>query len=351
MKATFIPFHRDNPYQALLSQSLKDLGVKVESMNCNIVRLPVVLKKRNIKILHLHWLHPFFVSKTNLRAFMRLVKFLFVLSVVRLAGVRIVWTVHNLQNHEQRNVPVDRLCTYITPRLANDIIAHCKKAKEEIITACRLRGGKTITVIPHGHYIDAYKNNVSKTDARQRLNLSLENTLFMFFGSIRPYKGVLHLIEAFSRLSETNAQLIIVGRSNHKRLNESIENRVAESRNIVFFKGFVDDDEIQVYMNAADAVVFPYKDILTSGAVMLAMSFGKACIAPRLGCIGEVLDDQGAFLYEGEDKSMLSRALLAAIEKRAELNAMGLYNKERARRFNWQHIAQDTLKVYQGAKH
>jgi len=58
-------------------------------------------------------------------------------------------------------------------------------------------------------------------------------------------------------------------------------------------------------MNACDVVVFPYQEILTSGAVILAMSFGRACVAPRLGCIQDVLDDKGAFIYEPSNKAGL----------------------------------------------
>ncbi|WP_242482112.1 glycosyltransferase, partial [Trichormus variabilis] len=73
-------------------------------------------------------------------------------------------------------------------------------------------------------------------------------------------------------------------------MTDMLLQKIDNEPNIKFIPGFVPSEKLQIYLNACDVVVFPYRDILTSGAVMLAMSFGRACIAPRKGCIAEVLD-------------------------------------------------------------
>ena len=93
-------------------------------------------------------------------------------------------------------------------------------------------------------------------------------------------------------------------------------------------------------MNAADVVVFPYRDVLTSGALLLAMSFGKACIAPRIGCMGDVLETSGGFLYDLSDENGLPDALARALQENNRLAAMGQRNLCQAEKWNWDHRAE-----------
>ena len=100
-------------------------------------------------------------------------------------------------------------------------------------------------------------------------------------------------------------------------------------------------------MNAANTIVFPYREFLTSGAVILAMSFGKACIAPRRGHIGEVLDDVGAFLYDPDLPDGLLQALHASMQPPEQLDKMGQHNYQVASHWTWDVITEKTLAVYQ----
>ena len=79
---------------------------------------------------------------------------------------------------------------------------------------------------------------------------------------------------------------MIAGKSKDHELTEFIQAKADSNPAIQFIPGFIEDDDVQMYMNAADVVTFPYKNILTSGAVMLAISFGRACLAPQKDCIG-----------------------------------------------------------------
>ncbi len=108
--------------------------------------------------------------------------------------------------------------------------------------------------------------------------------------------------------------------------------------------GFVPDDDLQLYLNAADAIALPYREIFTSGSVLLAMTFGKAVIAPRRGCIGQTLDDAGAILYEASDPQGLPEALRRALD--SDLHDMGAHNQARLDEFGWERIAAATLEVY-----
>ena len=79
-------------------------------------------------------------------------------------------------------------------------------------------------------------------------------------------------------------------------------------------------------MNACDVVVFPYRDTLTSGAVVLAMSFARACIAPRRGCLAALLDRAGGFLYDPDRSRWPRQRLAAGHRSRDQLPEMGRHN-------------------------
>src|SRR5690606_12714398 len=126
-----------------------------------------------------------------------------------------------------------------------------------------------------------------------------------------------------------NAELVIAGSPLNAQVEKDVRDAVT-SPHVHLHPHFVPDAEIQVYMNAADAVVLPYQDVLTSGAVVLAMSFGKACIAARIGCIPDMLDDEGAILYQPDHPDGLRKALEQAHASPDRLTRMGERNAERA---------------------
>ena len=110
---------------------------------------------------------------------------------------------------------------------------------------------------------------------------------------------------------------------------------------------FIPDDDIQIYFNASDIVVFSFQKILGSAGILLAMSFGKPIIAPRLGCIIDILDEKGAFLYNPIENKSLLMALRKAMENKDKLEEMGKYNLNLARLFEWKKIGTETKKVYE----
>jgi glycosyltransferase involved in cell wall biosynthesis len=109
----------------------------------------------------------------------------------------------------------------------------------------------------------------------------------------------------------------------------------------------VPDEDLQLYLRAADVVACPFLEIFTSGSVLLAMSFGRAVIAPRRGCVSETLDDEGGILYDADDPGGLHEALRSAMT--ADLATMGRHNDEGMERFEWSGVAAATLRVYESA--
>jgi glycosyltransferase involved in cell wall biosynthesis len=97
-------------------------------------------------------------------------------------------------------------------------------------------------------------------------------------------------------------------------------------------------------LNAADVLAFPFRRVLTSSSVMLAMSFGRPVIVPRMGCLPELVGEEAGFLYEPGDVAGLAGAIERAAG--ADLPGMGAAAMRRANAYSWRDMAVDTLKVY-----
>lgn len=350
LKVVYLPRNKKdtNPYQAQLAQKLTDLGMDVEGAEYQQWFLLTALKQWKADIIHLHWLQSFFVRSSLTKSLVSMMLFVGQLLILRLLGTKIVWTVHNLKNHNNRFLISERIGKLAVSNIADGIIAHCQLAKEEIVSNLKTANPDKIFVVPHGNYIECYENKINRQEARRQLNISDSDVVLLFFGLIRPYKGVLEMVKALEEISLPKVKLLIVGKlwQDTEEFDEVLRQKAANDLRIVYRPGFVPDELIQVYMNACNLVVFPYRDILTSGAVLLAMSFGKACLAPKIGCIGEILDKKGAFLYNPNKEDGLIKATQAAVNNSSVLNQMGEYNYQKIQQYSWQNVAQQTLKIY-----
>ena len=347
-----LPFYDNNPYQSALMENLESLGHTTIEGGGGGTFFGTALRTWKPDVMHFHWLHPYLIGEGTKGTLRRSLPLLAQLNVLRARGARLVWTAHNIQSHESHNPKLERALTRLFIKRCDAVIAHCEAAKAEVVKTFGVRPDK-VWVIPCGAYLGLYPNKVSRNDARAEFGYAPDEMVFGFVGQIRPYKGVLDLVEAFEQLQQTTKQpvrLLIAGMPLTEELNNAIGERIGDNAAIRFDSGFVADERLQFYLGACDVVTFPYRDILTSGAVLLAMSYERACLAPRRGCIAEALGETGGFLYDPDAPNALLKAMQVAIEKRAELPLMGAANLARAKKCNWRYIAERTGEVYRYAR-
>jgi glycosyltransferase involved in cell wall biosynthesis len=346
LRVVHLPVYRDNAYQPLLMTALARQGIEVIDGGGGGTFLRTALTKWKPDVIHFHWLHPYLIRSTVAGTLARGVRLLIEVLILRLFGVRIVWTLHNLQNHDRKHVRLERWLTRAFVRLTDRVIAHCPAAERlgRAQFADRRRG--RWVVIPHGSYVGCYPDEIARREARARLNLPPDGLVFLFFGRIQPYKGVLELIATFRAANLSNARLVIAGRPADPEADRLVTDAVAGSAAIAYRPGFVPDDEVQVLMRASDVVVLPFRDVLTSSSVLLAMSFGRAVIAPRLGCVPETVAAGTDLLYCPGDRDGLARALGGSATRAPELAEIGAANRRAAEAFPWDRVATMTAHTY-----
>lgn len=341
----------DNPYMEAMISHLAKQGVDVELCGWSLIFAPQILRKR-VDLVHLHLLTDYLPGRNRWIAIAKLILFVSQLLLLRLAGIPTVWTVHEwLDKLADGKHNLSPLQSQIVGKFLAAIIVHCQSTGHEIEREFKLENQGKVFVIPHGNYIQNYKNTIQSTAARQKLGISADQTVFLLFGAIYRYKRFVETIAAFKTLpNPENLHLLVAGKAGELDLADQIVAEIGDRPNIQFFHERIPEADVQLYFNASDYVLLPYGTFTTSGVAVLAMSFARACIAPKTGFFGDVFAESGAIFYAPDDPEGLRTALQTAVERRSEARQMGDRNFQQAQVWNWDFVAEKTDQVYRQLK-
>jgi glycosyltransferase involved in cell wall biosynthesis len=209
--------------------------------------------------------------------------------------------------------------------------------------AARLRdelglADERIRVIPHGAFDHLTRIEDSRLPAE--LDGGGGRLVVLFFGLLRPYKGVDVLLEAFR--SVDGAELWIAGMP--RMPLEPL--RAAAGPNVRFVPRFVTDDEIPALFRRADVVVLPYREIDQAGVLYTALAFGKPLVLSRVGGFPELGDV--ARLVEPGDAVGLADALNALVADPAERERLASAAAYAAHHeYGWDDIARRHVELYE----
>jgi glycosyltransferase involved in cell wall biosynthesis len=152
--------------------------------------------------------------------------------------------------------------------------------------------------------------------AKQQLGLEGKRVL-LFFGYVRPYKGLSTLIEAFRSLDVPDTILLIVGECYEDP--DDYRQRIARSgvaHRIRWIAEYVPNEDVPLYYTAADIVVLPYHSGTQSGVQRIAFAFGKPVIVTDVGGLAEDVRTFGAGLVvPPADSVALREALRTMLEQ------------------------------------
>jgi len=296
---------------------------------------------RGVDYLHLNW--PSFMyseDRSVIVSLKKFVRFILLLVLTRLCGIRLLWTAHNLYPHVRNKIAfLDRLGRKMLVSLSYRIFAHGEFAALAVAQEFPGVHGKLV-IIPHGNWIGFYPDECSCVSARTRLRIPADQFVFLFIGLCKEYKNLEYLIKCFQNGPFGKAALWIVGRFQDTEYSARVKAQIeCQPQRISLEDRFVPNDELQCYLKACNVVVLPYMDILTSGAAMLAISFGRPVIAPRLGHLQDVITPDCGILYDPSVEGGLTRTM-NDIQYRQFDDAL---IRQHARNFEWRDAAKKTI--------
>lgn len=345
-RVVFISSWLNNPYKELLSSGLKPHGIEIKEYLSSTLFIFEILESKP-DIIHFHTLHEFIVARFLFYSWSKLFVFAIQLLIIKMLGIKIVWTVHEWKDkicNGKHDISINQ--ARIIGLFINGFITHCNHTKLDIKQVFNIKNDKKLFLIPHGNYIDYYKNEIGKSESREYLRLPNDAFVFLIFGGIHRGKGILEAVRAFKEINLKDVHLVIAGEAGDSFLKEEIVREIGTNDNFHFSPQRIVDDEVQIYMNACDCVVMPYTVFTTSGVALLAMSFSKACIAPKAGFFLEIFDNGGAILYDPKCEKGLVQAIYQVLKAGDRLQEMGRYNFEVADNWSWSYVSRETLKAY-----
>ena len=238
-----------------------------------------IVKMKPEKVI-IQWWHPYFAPCYRILT-----------DVIKRAGIEIVYICHNVFPHER--FPLDKKLTRMALKRADRYILHAQGEVKDLLS---IKPDADYKVQVHPTYSAFNFDNLDRHSAREKLGIPDDEDMMLFFGFVREYKGLKHLLNAVHILKEKQYKdrqvpvLYVVGDFDGNReeyLTLIDELKIAED--IKLIDGYVPDKEVEKYFSSADLVVLPYESATQSGIVQIAYGFRKPVIVTDVGGLPEVV--------------------------------------------------------------
>ena len=324
-----------NPYNALLYRELQKLGVDVgEYQHAKAL-------KDQVDLVHYHWPDDYTNPKGLVKTWQRILLLAFMVCALKLKGRKLVYTVHNTAPHDAFRPRLSKLFMGWFIRRCDGFIFMSEANRAAFYQRYQPPENIPYAIIPHGHYRNSYPPEITRLAAKQLLELNTNKKVLLFVGMIKPYKNIPALMKAFNEAQLADYQLVIAGTPDTPELRAELE--ALKDATTRLFLRFIPDNELNVYMSAAEVVILPYRAILNSGALLLALSFNRPVIAPHMGAIIDMqknLGSQWIYGYTGDLTANNLQQALIALEQSDRQPICPLDN------YNWDKLAANTLDFY-----
>lgn len=252
---------------------------------------------------------------------------------------RSITILDNVIPHERK--PMDMpLIRYYLNRV-NGFIVMSEQVRDELLS---IKPDARFAYKQHPLY-DHFGDRVDKAQARKKLNLDTNKKTLLFFGFIRPYKGVDLLIEAMNKLDESY-QLVIAGESygSFDLYQKLIEENNFKT-NIHQHVRYISDDEVPLFFSAADACVLPYKSATQSGITSIAYHFELPMIATDVGGLKEmVLDEKTGIIVHVPKAEAIAEGIRNFFD--IESKQFASHIAEKKQELSWESFAESILDLY-----
>jgi glycosyltransferase involved in cell wall biosynthesis len=238
---------------------------------------------------------------------------------------------------------------------ANMIITVSDQSKRDIINEFGLKE-ETVRIVPDG-VSAAFRTINDDTQTCQvtgKYGLLSTDRFILYVGGISPHKNLETLVDAYASMirgrSVRDVKLVLIGDfqkdvfySNYSSLQERVGKLGLNGK--VIFTGFVSDEELVHFYNAAELLVLPSYNEGFGLPALEAMSCGLPVVASQAGALPEVVGDAGLFFNPHVPEELKDRLqeLLDDKQFREKLGNRGL---SRARKFSWENSARAALAAF-----
>ena len=265
------------------------------------------LNKGTYDVIHLHW--PEYLFKWKLPTDVELLLLEKILKNWQENGAKIVITRHNYLPHSTNPERFETLYEIVYKNVDAVIHLGAYSIKEYKIRYEGLLPKKQVQAYISHPIFTNYPNTVTKSEARQHLNIGKDTVVMLVFGEVRKASEKNLVLEAFDAI-DTKDKLLIAPGWKFSKTKEPINSlkwlKVKQSKKYRITQEFIKNQRVQHYFKAANFVFLPRIDTLNSGVPFLAAAFQTSILGINQGNIGEVLKEFSMPIFLTENSKDLN---------------------------------------------
>ena len=254
---------------------------------------------------------------------------------------KVIAIVDNMLPHDKRMG--DKMLTRYFAKSVDGFITMSNKVSEDV----KQFSTKPIVLSPHpifNHFGEA----ISKEAARKILNIGVDEKIILFFGYIRPYKGLDLLLNAMATnaIKHANIKLLIVGEfyEDAQPYHDLIKTLALEER-LIIHSEFVPDNEVKNYVCAADFIIQPYKNATQSGVTPLAYYFEKPMLVTNVGALADSVPNGKVGEVVEPNADAIAKGIETLYNNGAAFYADNI--KEEMKKYSWSQMADNFILLHQ----
>lgn len=305
---------------------IKEADFQINTANpFNWINTAGKIRKLKPSLVIIQWWHPYFSP-----CYWSICKFL--------GNIKVLFVCHNVFPHER--FPLDKFLTRHTLGRGDYFIVHSTQDETDL-QSIKKSAIYRKTVLPT---FNAFKlRNLTREDGRAQLQYDNSEKLLLFFGFVRKYKGLKHLLKALPVVVKQlpGTKLLVVGdfaddKDSYLELISELE-----IDNVVdIYDGYIPDQEVEKYFAACDLVVLPYESATQSGIVQIAYGFEKPVIGTNVGGLPEVvLDGKTGYIVEPFESDELAQKIIKFFhEDKADFFQANI--RTEAQKYSWDRMAE-----------
>lgn len=292
----------------------------------NIIGTAAKIRKLKPDLVIMQWWHPYFapcyyILQKCLRKYKKLM------------------VCHNVFPHER--FPMDRFLTRVSLKGIDYYLVQSKMDEEDLL---KLKPDAKYKRVFHPTYNAFKMQNMTKAEARAKIGVDSDEKVMLFFGYVRKYKGLRHILSVLSEVAKQveGIRLLVVGdfgedREEYIQLIE--QEQIGDYVQMV--EGYIPDKEVEKYFAASDLVVLPYESATQSGIAQIAYGFELPIVATAVGGLPEVvLDGKTGYVVPPEDDQALGEAVVRFF-KETDVEQMHENIRKEEYKYSWDRMTEE----------
>jgi glycosyltransferase involved in cell wall biosynthesis len=249
---------------------------------------------------------------------------------------KVLFIIDNVVPHERR--PGDQMLTRFAFHFADAFIVQSDQVERDLL---QLKPDAYYRKVPHPIH-EIFGSPIPQTESRQKLGIPVDRPTILFFGYIRPYKGLMTLLDSLPLVaSEMDFTALIAGEfyEDERPYREKIRSLGLGDR-IRLIPEYVPVEDVALYFSAADVVVLPYLSATQSGIVQIAYKFDKPVIATNVGGLPEVvIHQQTGLIVPPNDPMALAKAIIEFFHE-GQISEYVPNIREEKKKYSWERMVQ-----------